>query len=135
MFSVFISYSHEDAAQAKEISRALESSEIQAWIDHANLRAGEKWPKALGEAIAKADELLLVWSKAAANSEFVELEWNIALALKTKIIPYVLDDTQLPAALRPLQALSGNIPRQTRPAAGRCRPFVAGCSPSDVYSR
>jgi len=54
----------------------------------------------LGEAIAACDGLVLLWSANAAQSSFVELEWNTAIALKKMIIPVLRDDTPLPASLR-----------------------------------
>jgi hypothetical protein len=48
---------------------------------------------------------LLVWSKDAATSHFVEFEWNTAIALKKTILPCWLDDTPLPAALRAVNAI------------------------------
>lgn len=54
-----------------------------------------------------ADALVLLWSEAAAHSEFVELEWNIALAMRRPILPCLLDATPLPPALRALHAIAG----------------------------
>ncbi len=56
--------------------------------------------KAIGEAIAATDFFLLFWSKSAADSHFVEFEWNTAVALRKTIIPCLLDDTPLPPLLR-----------------------------------
>ena len=103
--SVFISYSSENVDVAERIERALQAKSFSVWRDNASLHAGEKWPKRLGEAIAGVNALVLLWSKAAANSEFVELEWNIALALRKPVLPYVLDTTTLPPTLRPLHLI------------------------------
>ena len=54
------------------------------WRDKTNLHAGERWPKKLGDAIAEAEALVLLWSTDASHSDFVELEWNIV------ILPYVV---------------------------------------------
>ena len=86
MPGVFISYEHTDLKSAEALEHALRLRAIAAWRDKTNLHAGDKWPKALGEAIRQTDALLLLWSAAAFGSEFVELEWNIALALKKPII-------------------------------------------------
>jgi hypothetical protein len=66
---------------------------------------GEQWPKAIGEAIATNDCFLLVWSNSAAQSHFVEFEWNSAIALRKTILPCLLDDTPLPPALSAINAL------------------------------
>ena len=99
MARIFLSYSHEEGKSAEALEHGLCGRSIEVWRDKTGLHAGEKWPKALGEAIQKADALLLIWSAAAARSEFVELEWNIALALKKPVLPILSDETALPAAL------------------------------------
>lgn len=104
MPSVFISYAHADTKFAVELENALKLTTVTIWRDKASLHTGEKWPKALGEAIASADAVALLWSSTAAASEFVELEWNIALALKIPILPCLLDATPLPPSLRALHA-------------------------------
>lgn len=52
--------------------------------------------------------VVLIWSNNAAQSHFVECEWNIALALRKTIISVLLDATPLPAALRALHAIAGS---------------------------
>ena len=69
------------------------------WRDQERLRGGARWPRALGEAISTCDFFLLCWSGQAKASDFVDLEWNTALALKKPIVPYLLDDTPLPPTL------------------------------------
>ncbi|MGH8625519.1 MAG: toll/interleukin-1 receptor domain-containing protein [Gammaproteobacteria bacterium] len=84
-------------------------------------------PKALGEAIAAQDYLLLCWSKSAAASTYVELEWCAALALKKTIISCLLDDAPLPPSLRSIQGIRVDTPVQCIPsilAALQERPVV-----------
>src|SRR4051794_22081527 len=102
MSAVFLSYSQKDAEQASLVERELSSRGLMVWRDQEQLRAGERWPKALGEAIAAADSLVLLWSREAASSAFVELEWTTALALKKLILPYSIDQTPLPPSLASL---------------------------------
>jgi hypothetical protein len=49
------------------------------------LRAGGRWPRKLGDAIAACPIFILIWSAHAGASDFVELEWTIAIALKRTI--------------------------------------------------
>ena len=46
-----------------------------------------------------------MWSKNAAASYYVELEWNTALALKKPVLPCRLDDTPLPQFLMAFNAI------------------------------
>jgi hypothetical protein len=107
MPSVFLSYDRDDLKIVQHITNGLEEQRVSVWRDQERLRAGQKWPKALGDAIAKQDFFLLVWSEHAAESDFVEFEWTIAIALKKTIIPYRLDATALPASLSAHQAIDG----------------------------
>ena len=110
MRSVFLSYSHMERETAEAVEQALRRLSIAAWFDKTDLYAGDMWPKALGEAIQQADALLLIWSGAASSSEFVELEWNIALALRKPVLPILSDDTVLPPALRASHGITETAP-------------------------
>ena len=114
MASVFLSYSREDLPLIEQLAARLRASspEVSLWRDQEKIYGGQKWPKVLGEAIADQDVFLLAWSKHAASSHFVELEWNTAVALKKTIIPCLLDETPLAPSLRafhgyPLQDVAG----------------------------
>ncbi|MFO0699642.1 MAG: TIR domain-containing protein [Nitrospira sp.] len=101
MPSIFLSYSREDLPFIQQLdARLSEHPELSVWRDQEKIYGGQKWPKVLGEAIADQDLFLLAWSKNAASSHFVELEWNTAIALKRTIIPCLLDDTPLAPSLR-----------------------------------
>ena len=103
---VFLSYSSNQVVLASQLEEQLKARGVDCWRDKSNLLGGDRWPKAIGEAIAQADLLLLLWSFSALSSDFVELEWNIACALKTKIITYRVDATDLPPTLKPLHSWS-----------------------------
>ncbi|MCS4432871.1 TIR domain-containing protein [Aquiflexum gelatinilyticum] len=103
--SIFLSYSRDDYKSVQQIQTLLREKGIMVWIDQESIYAGENWPKAIGEGIAKQSKFMLLWSKHAAKSHFVEFEWNTALALKKKIIPVLLDTTPLPPTLISIQAI------------------------------
>ena len=102
---VFISYTRHDLNPVKKIERSLQAHDIAVWRDQESIYGGQQWPKAIGEAIAAHDYVLLVWSKSAAQSHFVEFEWNSAIALRKTILPCLLDDTPLPPALSAVNAI------------------------------
>jgi TIR domain len=106
MSSLFISYSRKDLNVVQQLEQALLAKDHAVWRDQENIYGGQRWPKAIGEAIASRDFFLLVWSQYAASSYFVEFEWNTALALKKVILPCLLDDTPLPPALRAINGVA-----------------------------
>jgi TIR domain len=79
---------------------------IAVWRDQESIYGGQQWPKAIGEAIAANDYVVLVWSKSAAQSHFVEFERNSAIALRKNILPCLLDDTPLPPSRSAINAIN-----------------------------
>ncbi len=103
MPTVFLSYSRADLPLIEQLEAQLKTHpEISIWRDQEKIYGGQKWPKVLGEAIADRDVFLLAWSKNAAASHFVEMEWTTAIALKKTIVPCLLDDTALALILSAL---------------------------------
>ncbi len=105
MPSVFISYSRKDQDVAESFEKVLKSHGLGVWRDQESIYAGEKWPKAIGNAIASNEMLLLLWSRQAKGSHFVEFEWNTALALQKAILPVFIEDVKLPPALSALNGI------------------------------
>lgn len=102
MPNVFISYASEQQAVAQQLEAELAAKGVNAWRDKTRLHAGERWPKALGDAIADSEALILLWSAEAEQSDFVELEWNIAVAMNKPVMPCLLDENSLPHTLEGL---------------------------------
>ena len=107
--SVFISYNRADVDRARELQSELEAQGFNVWRDQTNVYGGERWPKTLGEAVADSNVLILLWSDSSSTSDFVELEWCTAMALKKPILPIMLDTTQLPASLAAVHALPNDV--------------------------
>jgi hypothetical protein len=104
MQKIFLSYSSLDRQAVDQLAHELSQQGVSFWRDQDKLYAGQRWPKELGEAIASQDRLLLIWSKNAADSYYVEMEWSTAIALKKTVLPCRLDDTPLPNILTSLHS-------------------------------
>ena len=115
MAQVFLSYARRDLPALQPLLQDLVAHGITVWRDQDNLYGGQHWPKAIGEAIAAHDVLLLVWSQEAAASHFVEFEWNTALALQKSILPCLLDQTPLPPALSAINGIDARLPHEALP--------------------
>lgn len=96
---VFISHSWTDKPLVLELEEALRRAGAAVWVDHVAIRGGDSLPKRISDALEWCDTLLLIWSQAASESEWVALEWENAISLKKKIIPCLLDGTKLPGIL------------------------------------
>jgi len=99
----FISYSRQDDAFVSQLQSHLLAAHFDTFRDIHNLHVGDRWPRKLGDAIAASPAFLLIWSAHASPSDFVELEWTIAIALQRTICIVALDQTPLPPTLRPYQ--------------------------------
>ena len=115
MAQVFLSYARRDLPTLQPLLQDLVEHGITVWRDQDSLYGGQHWPKAIGEAIAAHDVLLLAWSQEAAASHFVEFEWNTALALQKSILPCLLDQTPLPPALSAINGIDARLPHEALP--------------------
>ncbi|MEX2513040.1 MAG: toll/interleukin-1 receptor domain-containing protein [Cyclobacteriaceae bacterium] len=104
--NVFLSYSRDDLQAAKLVQQELESKGIKVWRDQDSIYGGERWPQAIGEGIAGKSLFVLLWSAMASKSHYVEFEWNTALALRKKILPILLDQTELPPSLKAIHGIT-----------------------------
>lgn len=72
---------------------------MEVWVDHSDIRAGDRLPEKINDALKWCDTLLLIWSQAASKSRWVALEWQNALTLNKHLIPCTLDSAELPELL------------------------------------
>jgi hypothetical protein len=96
---IFISHAWEDKALVHQLEKALADAGAEVWVDHAGIRGGDNLPERINDALEWCNTLLLIWSKAAAGSRWVKLEWTNAISLEKLIIPCPLDKTPLPSIL------------------------------------
>ena len=96
-FDAFISHSGKDGAKAAAIEAALGAKRI--WLDRSEIRLGARLGRELLSNIRASRAIVLVWSKHAAQSPWVQSEWIAAANLRKPIVPVCLDKTALPQAL------------------------------------
>jgi hypothetical protein len=96
-FDAFISHSGKDTAQAETIEAGLGAKRV--WLDRSEIRLGALLGRELLANIRASRGLVLVWSKHAARSPWVQSEWIAAANLGKPIVPVRLDKTPLPQSL------------------------------------
>jgi hypothetical protein len=106
MKSVFISHASADAAAAKEIAGLLEQRGLECIIDLAVLQAGDNFISFMEASLASADYCLLLWSRPAFESQWVQAEWHAALARSVLercafLFTIRLEDLPVPRLLAP----------------------------------
>lgn len=105
MSKVFLCHSTTDKDFVRELARILHRNDISAWIDEAEILAGESLVKKIADAIPDMDFFLFVSSQASANSRWANFELEMAMSTMLQngaisVILVRLDDTEIPLALR-----------------------------------
>lgn len=116
---IFLSHNAGDKEIARRIGTNLTLVGSEVWFDEWEVRAGDSLPGKIGEGLRAFDTFLLTWSENAERSDWVRAELETALVRaieeeSVRIIVVRLDDTPVPAMLRPLKYLTlsdeGDIP-------------------------
>jgi len=97
-YDVFISYSNPEQALADSVCNALEAAGCYCFIasrDLAGKPAGTVWADALVTALQSSRLMLVIYSRASANSQHVKNEINLATDSKKVIFPVKIDDYPL----------------------------------------
>ena len=74
LYSVFISYSHQDEDFAKRLHDTLQGKGVRCWFAPHDIQGGKKIHEQIDEAIRVYDKLLLILSEDSMNSEWVKTE-------------------------------------------------------------
>jgi hypothetical protein len=101
--TAFISYSREDSEFVLRMARDLKAAGANVWLDQLDIQPGQRWARALQDAITNAPRFLVILSPASVNSTNVEDEVSFALEEHKTIIPVLYCDCKVPFQLRPYQ--------------------------------
>jgi hypothetical protein len=96
---IFISYSRKDAAIARAIADSLAEADFSAWFDFDDLEPGQRWVQVIQQAVEECDAMVVVMSRAARDSEWVERETLLAMDLKKPLHVVLIEDIPLPLHL------------------------------------
>jgi TIR domain len=87
---VFISYSHRDRESALRLHALLERLGLTVWRDQTRLVAGNNFIFTIHAGIANARRVIVLWSRAAVQSEYVIAEAEFARSNR-KLVPLEID--------------------------------------------
>ena len=106
MTDVFISYSTSDSKFARWVHDRLAEDGVRVFLAEISLEPGQTWRETILANLKAADFFLLLASRKACDSHFVEQEVGMALDHNKRIIPIVWDmpPSELPGFLKPYQA-------------------------------
>ncbi|MFC1569118.1 toll/interleukin-1 receptor domain-containing protein [bacterium] len=94
--TAFASYASENRAEVLSRIQGIKkiAPDLDIFLDVFSLRSGQDWQEKLERHVPSKDTFYLFWSKAAAQSDWVEREWRLALQRRglTYIDPVPLDE-------------------------------------------
>jgi hypothetical protein len=90
MAHVFISYSHKDRAYAHRLAGEMKRRGIEVWIDD-RINYGERWPRVIQENLEHCGAVVVLMSRNAYNSAWVQNELVFAQGLGKAIVPVLLE--------------------------------------------
>ena len=103
-YTCFISYSSHDQHFVDILYQDLRKEGVLCWYAPERLKAGEKFPASITEAVQSREKLLVVLSKNSLDSEWVEREVMLARQKESKgkremLVPICLDSAVLNSAV------------------------------------
>lgn len=103
----FISYADVDRELATFVYKELERHGIITFMASASLQPGQNWPQEILENLRNSEWVILLASRAASSSTFVNQEIGGALHGSKTLIPIVwdMDPSELPGWAKDLQAI------------------------------
>ncbi len=101
--TAFISYSREDSEFALRLAGDLKAAGAAVWLDQLDIEPGQRWARAVQDALNDCPRMLVILSVTSASSTNVDDEVSFALEEKKTVIPVLYRDCKIPFRLRPFQ--------------------------------
>ncbi len=103
-YKAFISYSTKDIPNVDALRALLQFPDVECFVSEYAVTPGAPLASAIKNAILACDLFVLLWSKNAAASEWVNQEIGIAHGCQKPILPFVLDQgLSLPGFIKELR--------------------------------
>ena len=101
--TIFLSYAHADKARAQRLASVLEQAGFTVWWD-AMIEGGSRFARSIDEALAKADAVIVLWSKTSIESDWVRDEASDARD-RHRLVPVSIDGSHPPLGFRQYQII------------------------------
>jgi TolB-like protein/Tfp pilus assembly protein PilF len=101
--TLFLSYAHDDQAQAQRLAAALQRAGYTVWWD-ALIEGGTRYAKTIDEALQAADAVIVLWSQKSVESDWVRDEAAQGRE-RQRLVPLSLDGTHPPLGFRQIQMI------------------------------
>jgi len=105
MAKIFISHAWEDNENARKLAARLRNEGAEVWLYYSRIEIENQLPDVSQQAIEECDTFLLIWSRFAAASQCIKLEWKSALIRQKNIILCCFDSPTQSAGLQGFNSL------------------------------
>jgi hypothetical protein len=99
----FFSYSREDSEFALLLAKDLKAAGAIVWLDQLDISPGQRWDRAVEDALLRCSRMLVVLSPSSIASNNVMDEVSYALEEQKTVIPVLRRDCAVPFRLRRVQ--------------------------------
>ena len=103
--TAFFSYSRDDREFAFRLAEDLKATGARVWLDQRNITPGERWDRAIEDALLNCTCLVVILSPASVRSVNVLDEISFALETEKQIVPVLYRDCSIPLRIRRVQYL------------------------------
>jgi len=97
--SIFLSHSSKDNAIVTRLAKDLRSAGFNIWIDLEAIQDGDRWVQRIQDGVTECSAFVVLMSKNARESEWVERESLLALSLRKPLFIAQMEDVPLPLQL------------------------------------
>lgn len=96
---IFISHSSRDNAFTRFLADSLTLAGFDVWVDFDDITSGDRWVQTIQKAVEDCESIIVVMSRAARDSEWVERESLLAMDLGKRLYIALIEDMPLPLHL------------------------------------
>ena len=104
----FFSYTRDDADFVLKLAQELRDIGINLWLDQLDITGGERWDRAVEEALAACQGMIVVLSPASVDSHNVMDEVSYALEENKLVVPVLHKARGIPFRLRRVQRFTAD---------------------------
>ena len=101
--AAFFSYSRDDSSFVVQLAADLKAAGSKVWLDQLDIIPGQRWDRAIEDALKSSSRLIVILSPTSVNSTNVMDEVSFALEEQKTVIPVIYRDCVIPFRLRRLQ--------------------------------
>jgi hypothetical protein len=101
--ATFVSYSRDDSDFALRLTEDLKSAGASVWLDQLDIQPGQRWARAVQDALTASPRMLVILSPSSVESTNVDDEISFALEEHKTVIPVLYRECKVPFRLRPFQ--------------------------------